>query len=263
MPSSDACNQSGDETPRTDGGVTPQQILDMHSRKSAPTDPDEKRHDSSSEASRELLTEWVATYVDDRKIATAKQIVNESGRDDVDIGDVGRTLGCRNVGVTPDGFLDEVELSKWGDANVTSWVFERVDGAVETTQTRGKYLFKPDLVIEISDAVGDLDDEYTIRQSEDSRRLELSVAWKRAVSLALVERADRKLEEMLSGYDEDRWMSFDEYVARLSKNELANIVEEVLGAEESLATPHSWPREMLIPIHDVLVSGVDPTEVDA
>ncbi|WP_379764390.1 hypothetical protein [Halorubrum trueperi] len=242
--------------------MTPQQVLELNSRKSAPTDPDEKRHDSSSEASRELLTEWVATYVDDRKIATAKQIVNESGREDVDIGDVGRTLGCRNVDVTPGGFLDEVELSKWGDANVTSWVFERVDGAVDGgTQTRGKYLFKPDLVSEISDAVGDLDDEYDIRQSADSRRIGVSAAWKRAVTLALVERADCELEELLTGYDEEHWTSVGQYVDQLSKAELTNLVEGLLDADDALGTGHCWPREMLIAIHDVLVSGIDLAEV--
>lgn len=255
--------QGGDGTPRTDGGITPRQVLDMHSRKSTTTDPDASRHDSSSEASRELLTEWVATHVDDRKIATAKQIVNESGRDDVDIGDVGRTLGCRGVGVTPDGFLDEIELSKWGDANVTSWVFERVDGEIETTSTRGKYLFKPDLVIEISDAVGGLEDEYSLREEDRGRRMDLSAAWKRAVTLALVDCADCELHEVLSGYEPDGTYSINEYASHLSKTELANVVEEVLGAGQSLATPHSWPREMLIPVHDVIVSGVDPAEVDA
>jgi len=229
---------------------------------STTTSSAEKRHDASSPAARELVTEWVQTHVDDRKIATAKQIVNESGRDDIDVGDVGRTLGCRHAGVTPDCFLDMVELSQWGDANVTSWVFERVDGEIAATRTPGQYLFKPDLVVEISDAVNGIDDEYYLEEDE-ARRVQISAAWKRAVTRAVAERTDNKLDALLTGYDEESWMSFEQYVGRLSKIELANIVEKLLDIDEPLATTYSWPREMLIPIHDVLVTGIDPAEVDA
>lgn len=256
-------DRSRDEVARTDGGTTPQEILDTETEKSNTPGPDADRYDSSTEAARELLTEWVATHVDERQIATAKQIVSESDRDDIHINDVGRTLGCRHVGVTPDGFPDEVELSTWGDANVTSWVFERVDGQRERTDTRADRLFKPELVEEISDAVGGLHDEYYRRTHDNCRRVEVSAEWKRAVTLALVEASATQLERILTGYDEEGYRSFDEYVARLSTPELTNVVERVLKPDEALGTPHGWPRELLIPVHDVLVSGIDPAEVDA
>lgn len=254
--------QDGDGTPRTDGGATSKEILETQTEKASTRGPDEDRYDSSTEAARELLTEWVATHVDEQKIATAKHIVAESDREDIHINDVGRTLGCRKVGVTPDGFLEEVELSTWGDANVTSWVFERVDGHSETTEPRrSARLFKPELVVEISDTVGGLGEEYYRRTKENCRRVEVSTEWKRAVTLALVEASTLQLEELLTGYDEEDTYSFDEYIARLSSKELTNIVECVLESDEELGTPYGWPREMLIPIHDVLVSGIDPSEV--
>ena len=260
----DCSTDQGEQgVPHTDGGATPTEILETQTEKASTKGPDEDRYDSSTEAARKLLTKWVASHVDDQRIATAKQIVNESDWDDVHINDVGRTLGCRKVGVTPDGFLTEVKLSTWGDANVTSWVFERVDGHSERTETRADRLFKPELVVEISDAVGGLDDEYYRRMHDNCRRVEVSVEWKRAVTLALVEAGGADLAELLTEYDEDRAFSFDEYVARLSRDELTNIVEHVLDPDEALGTPHGWPREMLIPIHDILVSGIDPTEVDA
>jgi len=255
----------GDEVARADGGTTPKETLDTHTEKSNTPAPDADRYDSSTKAARDLLTDWVATHVDERKIATAKQIVNESERDrtDIHITDVGRTLGCRSEGITPDGFLDEVEISTWGDANVTSWVFERVDGHRERDETRADRLFKPELVVEISDAVGGLDAEYYRRTHDNCRRVEVSAAWKRAVTLALVKASTTQLETLLTGYDDADTFSVDEYVARLSSTELTNLAERVLDPDEELGTPHGWPRALLIPIHDVLVSGVDPAEVDA
>jgi len=255
--------EDADEIHRTDGGATPAQILELNSRGSTSKGPDDKRHDSSTEPARELLTEWVATHVDEQRIATAKTIVKESERDDVGIGAVGRTLGCRNVGVTPDGFLEEVELSTWGDGNVTSWVFERVDGEREQTQSRSDRLFKPELVTEISDAVGGIEDEYYLTIRDHCRRIEISVEWKRAVTLALAETVGADLRDLLSGYEDDGVWSYNEYVNNLSKDELSNIVETLLDADDDLVTPYSWPREALAPIHEVLVEGHDPSEVDA
>ncbi|OYR51512.1 hypothetical protein DJ73_13010 [Halorubrum sp. Ea1] len=242
-------------------GATPREILDTQSKKASTRGSDEDSYDSSTAPARELITEWAATHVDDQRIATAKQIARESDRDDVGAGTVGRTLGCRHDGVTPDGFLEEVELSTWGDANVTSWVFERVDGETESDDTRADRLFKPDLVVEISDTIGDLDEEYYTRH-HNCRRVEVSAEWRRTVAIALAEATGTDLEELLSGYEEDGFYSFDEYVASLSNDELTNIVERLLDADEQLGTPHGWTRELLIPIHDILVSGVDPAEVD-
>jgi hypothetical protein len=92
--------------------------------------------------------------------------------------------------------------------------------------------------------------------------VETSVAWNRAVTRAVAERTDCELDALLTGYDEESWMSIEQYVGRLSKIELAKIVEELLDIDGPLATTYRWPREMLIPIHDVLVTGIDRPALD-
>jgi hypothetical protein len=214
-----------------------------------------------SEAAIDAIEAFVDECVADQMVVSSRSIAN--GADvDARVQEIGKTLAARLDGRTPDGFLDDVELSQWGDANVTSWVFERVDGEIAATRTPGQYLFKPDLVVEISDAVGGIDDEFHIEEDE-GRRVVISVAWNRAVTRAVAEHTDCELDALLTGHDEESWMSFEQYVGRLSKIELANIVEELLDIDGPLATTYRWPREMLIPIHDVLVTGIDPAEVDA
>jgi hypothetical protein len=213
-----------------------------------------------SEAAIDAIEAFVDECVTDQMVVSSRSIAN--GADvDARVQEIGKTLGARLDGRTPDGFLDDVELDTWRDTCPRKWVITRVAGEIAATRTPGQYLFKPDLVVEISEAVGGIDDEYYLEEDE-ARRVVVSAAWKRAVTRAVAERTDNKLDALLTGYDEESWMSFEQYVGRLSKIELASIVEKLLDIDEPLATTYGWPREMLIPIHDVLVTGIDRPALD-
>lgn len=259
--SSDA-DKNGDEDPRTDGGVTPADILEKHRSHGNSGQPSESyQRDCSSEAARELITEWARNHVDEQRIASSSQIRAESDRDDVRIQNIGRTLGSRRAGVTPDGFLANFELSTWHDKRPRKWTFDRVAGEPEAP-ARSSKLYRHQLIDEITAALdADLDDE--IYRDSRSTSKKVRIAWMRAVVEAVADRCGVSIEDLVTGYDPDSWRSKTEYVDRLSKVELTRLLEQLLDADDELGSEYGWPRPTMILLHEILVEERDPAEVDA
>jgi hypothetical protein len=241
---------------------TPAQILEAnrsHGNKGRPAESYQR--DCSSEEARELITEWVANNVDDHRIASSSQIRAESGREDVRIQDIGRTLGARQAGVTPDGFLEEVELSTWRDNRPRKWVFDRVSGAPQVP-ARSSKLYRHQLIDEITAELNaDVADAVYRNKRDNSKKVK--IAWMRAVVEAIAARRDESIETLITGYDPDKWQTKAQYIDRLSKVELTSLLERLLETDGELATGYSWPRSTMVLIHEVLVEGRDPIEVDA
>jgi len=245
-----------------DGGVTPSEILERNrSHGNSGRSSESYQRDCSSEGARELITEWVANNVDDHRIASSKQIRAESGREDVRIQDIGRTLGARRAGVTPDGFLEEVELSTWRENRPRKWVFDRIAGR-PCKPSRSTKLYRHQLIDEITPELdADVADEVYRNERDNCKKIK--IAWMRAVVEAIADRRGESIETLITGYDPDKWQTKSQYIERLSKVELSHLLERLLEADDELATGYSWPRSTMVLIHEVLVEGRAPSEVDA
>jgi len=241
-----------------DGGTTASEIVDEHREHAS--DPDEYRHDCSTERTREVVTEWVATHVDDYTVASSSKIYNDVDADDVRIQDIGRTLGSRRVGETPDGFLEDVELGKWRDSKPIKWEFTRIAGEA-TGVSAGQTLRKPELVRDISAALDtDVSEGYNCHHDHETERVDIRISWLRTVLRAVATAVGDDIESYLSDEQPEH---VDDPVDQLTKLGVSRVLERVLDTDDRLGTSDGWSRSTLLVVHEVLVEGRDPSEVDA
>lgn len=249
------------ETSGDDDRPTPQEILEQNRSHGNDNEPSESyQRDCSSEDARDLISEWVATHVDQHRIASSNQIHSESDRDDVRIQDIGRTLGSRRAGMTPDGFLEEVEVSTWRDKRPRKWVFDRVAGEKRETP-RSTTLYRHQLIDEITAA---LDADVADEVHEDSRgnSKKINCGWMRAVVTAIASRRGESIESFVTGYDPDSWRTKSQYIDSLGTIELSRLLERVLETDQELGTAHGWTRSTIRIIHAIIVEDTHPLEVD-
>ncbi|CAL92448.1 hypothetical protein BJ1_gp26 [Halorubrum virus BJ1] len=238
--------------------ASPGEIVDENREHAS--DPDEYRRDCSTDRTREVVSDWVATHVDDYTIASSSKIHRDVDADDVRIQDIGRTLGSRRVGETPEGFLEDVEVGKWRDSKPIKWEFKRVAGEA-TGQSAGQTLRKPELVREISAALDvDVSEGYHCHHDHETERADIRISWMRAVLRAVATAAGDDIESYLS---DEQPEYVDDPVDTLTKLSVSRVLERILDADERLGTSDGWTRSTLLVIHEVLVEGRNPTEVDA
>lgn len=242
--------------------TTPAEILEKHRSHGNRGQPAESyQRDCSSEAARELITAWAADAVDERRIASSNQILAESDREDVRIQDIGRTLGARRAGVTDEEFLADFELSTWRDKRPRKWVFDRVSGSA-SKPARSTKLYRHQLIDEITAELdADVDDEVYRNERDNSKKVK--IAWMRAVVDEVAARRGESIEAYVTGYDSETWRTKAQYIDRLSKVELTRLLERLLETDDELGSGYGWPRSTMILIHEILVEGCDPTEVNA
>jgi len=113
---------------------TPAEILAERRRRDCGGSDDDR--DASYERGREFVAEFVAEFVEpgDPVYRTARHILLDIGerkyQERPGMGDsqaVGRTLAALERGATPDDYLPHVSVSRWADADRTTWEIE-VDG---------------------------------------------------------------------------------------------------------------------------------------
>ncbi|MFC5278687.1 hypothetical protein ACFPM1_07950 [Halorubrum rubrum] len=233
----------------SDAGITPRDILDERDG-CGPTNPsiEETRADSSSEEARAVCTRFVAEFVDDTRIASSSQIhAAVDAPDEMRVQAIGRALGCRMAGVTPEGFLADVEISKWRDSNPTKWQFERVSGAADPS-IPARPQRKIDLVRAI-ETVTDIDGPTTVdEETGGSPRIRICVGWMRDALVAVIDAVDADVDDDLE-------------IEELTKLECSGVLERVVSDEVS-GFPGDWSKPTIAGLYDILVAGRDPAEVE-
>ena len=209
---------------------------------------------SGSEAAIDAIETYLADHVADKRIASSRSIANTAT--DVRIQEIGKTLGAHLRGDTPDGFIADVEVSKWRDTSPVKWVFTRVAGEADTRRSR--QLQKPDLVREITRTTDAGGARYEMVSRDGTRweKANTTVAWKRDVLAAVCETTDHQPAAVDETEDLDR----REWIDQLTQAGTTDVLERAIGIEAPGARDH-WNRETLQVIHDVVVAGRDLSEV--
>jgi hypothetical protein len=118
-----------------DGRPTPADILDERREKDSSAGSHDDR-DASYKRGREFVEDFVAECV-----APGEHVYKTARRILLDIGEreqherpglgasqaVGRTLAAHERDATPDGYLPEVDVSRWADSDRTTWRIEVSD----------------------------------------------------------------------------------------------------------------------------------------
>ncbi len=244
--------QDRDGAARADGGTTAKQVLDDNGV-GQKNDYEGKAY-GGSEAAIDAIEAYVADHVADKRIASSRSIANTAT--DVRIQEIGKTLGAHLRGDTPDGFLADVEVSKWRDTSPVKWVFTRVAGEADTRRSR--QLQKPDLVREITRTTDAGGARYEMVSRDGTRweKANTTVAWKRDVLAAVCETTDHQPAAVDETEDLDR----REWIDQLTQAGATDVLERAIGIEAPGARDH-WNRETLQVIHDVVVAGRDLSEV--
>jgi hypothetical protein len=245
--------QDADEVARTDGGTSVHQQVLEDNGVGQKNDYEGKAY-RGSEAAINAIEQYVADHVVDKRIASSRSIANTTT--DVRIQEIGKTLGAHLRGDTPDGFLADVEVSKWRDTSPVKWVFERVAGEAETRRSR--QLQKPNLVREITRATGADGTRYETVDRDGVRweRANTTVGWMRDVLAAVCETVDYEPGAVQKDADLDR----REWIDQLTRGGTTDVLERALGIEAP-GVRRDWNKETLQTIHDVVVAGRDPSEV--
>ena len=246
-------DRSRDGDARTDGGTTAEQVLNDNG---AGQDNDyEKKAYGGSEAAMGAIERYVAEYVTDERIASSRSIANTAV--DVRTQEIGKTLGAHLRGDTPDEFLADVEVSKWRDTSPMKWVFERRAGEADTRRSR--QLQKPALVREIT-AAADAEGVRYEMVERDGVRWEVAnttIAWMRDVLAAVCAAVGHEPTAVQDDDELDR----REWVDELTQAGTTTVLERALGIDAPGARD-GWNKETLRAIHDVIVAGRDPSEVE-
>ncbi|EMA69168.1 hypothetical protein C461_03297 [Halorubrum aidingense JCM 13560] len=237
----------------TDGGTTAEEVLDNNGV--GQNDGYTGDGYGGSETAMEAIEAFVDECVTDQLVVSSRSIENGT-----DVGaraqEIGKTLGARLDGRTPDGFLDDVELGKWRDTRPTKWVFTRVAGEATGRQT-GRTLRKPELVREISAAL-DVTDGYRCHHTDETERVDIRASWMRTVLKAVATAAGDNLESYLS---DEQPAYVDDPIDELTITGVSRVLERILDTNETLGTSEGWPRSTLLVIHAILVDGCGPSEV--
>lgn len=236
----------------TDGGTTTEQVLEDNGV-GQENDYEDKNY-GGSEAAIEAIEQYVAEHVTDERIASSRSIANTTT--DVRIQEIGKTLGAHLRGDTPDGFLTNVEVSKWRDTSPVKWVFTRVAGEADTRRSR--QLQKPNLVREITRETGADGTRYEMvdRDGVQWERANTTVGWMRDVLAAVCEAVDYQP----TAVDERGDLHRREWIDQLTRGGTTDVVERALNIKAQGAR-RDWNKETLQAIHDVIVAGRDPSEV--
>ncbi|WP_434521327.1 hypothetical protein [Halorubrum sp. AS12] len=245
-------DRSGDGAARADGGTTTEKVLEDNGV-GQDNDYASKAY-GGSEAALDAIERYVAENVADERIASSRSI--SKAVDDVRTQEIGKTLGAHLRGDTPDGWLADVEVSKWRDTAPTKWVFERVAGEADTRRSR--QLQVPPLVREIT-AATDADGARCEMVERDGVRWEVAnttVDWMRDVLAAVCETVGHQP----TAVQEDDELDRREWIDQLTQTATTTVLEHALDIEAPGARD-DWNKETLRAIHDVVVAGRDPSEV--
>jgi hypothetical protein len=244
--------QDEDGAARADGGTTTKQVFDDNG---VGQDNDyETKAYGGTEAAINAIEQYVADHVADERIASSRSIANTVS--DVRTQEIGKTLGAHLRGDTPNGFLTDIEVSKWRDTTPTKWVFERVAGEADTRRSR--QLQKPALVREITRATGADGARYRMVNRDGVRweRANTTIGWMRDVLAVVCETVDYEPGAVQEDADLDR----REWIDQLTRAGTTDVLERALGIEVP-GVRRDWNKETLRAIHDVVVAGRDPSEV--
>ena len=211
---------------------------------------------SGSKTARNALEEYAEEHVDDRVITSSRSIMNAVDMD-VRIQELGKTLGAHLKGETPDGFLSDVEVTKWRDTRPIKWQFDRVAG--EANPRRSQVLQKPALVREISDATGAEGTRYATAERERTswEKAHVTRPWMRDVLEAVCERVDYQPQAVLESDDD---FTRRDWIDELTQSGTTQVLERAAGIVDK-GCDTSWNRATLRSIHDLVVADRDPSEV--
>lgn len=213
---------------------------------------------SGTDHACETIERFVTDYVDDQMIISSRSIANTVS-DEIRVQEIGKTLAAHLDGRTPDAFLDDVEVSKWSDAQPIKWTFKRTAGEADTCRSRR--LSKVELVREISDATGSEGASFRTvsRDNTTWERAKMTIAWMHEVLEAVCEAADYT-PQALADQEDDEVLTRREWIDETTKAGATKVLERVLGIDAP-GVKTSWNKSTLRAIHEVLVEGHDPSEV--
>lgn len=208
-----------------------------------------------TKAAREGIEMFVSQRVDDVVITRSRSICNVV---DVDtrIQEVGKTLAAHLDGNTPEGFLNDVRVSKWSDTHPIKWRFERVSGEIDAIQYWT--LQKPELVREISDVTGATGARYSAHTQNKSRseRADVTLSWMRDVLKYTFE----IVEYSPSAVTEDEDLTLRDWLDELTKSGATKVLERATGIENP-GTDSSWNRSTLRELYQ-LIDRREPGKVN-
>lgn len=242
------------EIARTDGGMrTAEDILSTNGAGVRGERSGAANVDSSTRTARAAVEQFVAEYVGEERYATSKSIAKAVDAD-VRPQEIGKALGCRRAGTTPDGWLDHIEVDTWGGKTPTTWHLQRLSGQPDLS--RPQQLNKVELVRDINQEVGCYDINIAVA-SDGHYRAHLTVSWMRSV-LEAVCATTGYTPTAVEEADVDR----DEWVHGLTRASCTSVLERALEISIT-GDGTNWPRDTCVVLHDVLVAGRDTSEVDA
>lgn len=247
-----ADSADGDDAP------TPAEILES-ARGHGPNSDTEtgSNADASTERGRQICVAFVNEYLDtvgDERIVSSKQIraslsLDEPVRPQV----IGKALGSRMAGNTPDDFLNCVEIDTWADSHPTKWVLTRVSdedpgSVIDYTHVPSSPRNKIDFVREIESATGIDPSGRSIREhGRNVPRVRIDIAWMRDVLKATIE---KKL-----GVD------IVAEIRECSKQECLMTLARILDTEITGSHTH-MSKATLRGLYDYHVRDCDPSEVE-
>jgi hypothetical protein len=206
-------------------------------------------------AAFDAIEQYVAENVDDRAIVTSATIASTVSVDATSK-EIGKTLGAHLDGNTPDGWLDQMEVSIWGEGGRrTKWIFDRVAGEADLRPSRR--LRKPDLVRAISAETGATGANYRADHPDLTwERVNVRLAWMRDILEIACERTGYQPDAI-----EDSDQTRREWIDELTCAETTAVLERVLDIDTP-GVDAKWGVATLRALHDILVAGRDPAEVE-
>mgnify|MGYP000527065963 CR=1 FL=1 len=247
--------QDADGVPRTDGGTTPQEVLNNNGVGSK--SGYQGSGYAGTETAFEAIEQFAAEYVDDQMVISSRSLANAVTHE-IRVQEIGKTLAAHLEGRTPDTFLTEVEVSKWSDAQPIKWSFVRIAGEIDKRPSRR--LQKPALVREISAETGAAGARYRTVEKDGARweRAKMTVQWMRDVLDVVCAVTDYTPQAVA----EDDELTRREWIDQLTQAATSEVLERASGIETPGAET-SWNKSTVRAIHAVLVEGRSPGEVDA
>ena len=245
--------QEDEDTARADGGTTVQQILDENGV--GQNNDYQGTGYAGSETAREAIRAYVDEHVADQVVASSRSIGNAVAVD-VRVQEIGKTLGAHLDDRTPDGFLADVEVTKWRETEPTKWVFERVAG--EADVRRSRRLQKPELVREISAATGADGARFMIAENDGAEweKAAMTHEWMCDVLEAVCD----TLAYEPPAVAEEPELTRREWIDELTQAGTTQVLARSAGIEDPGADT-SWNKSTLQAIHELVVAGRDPSEV--